>query len=211
MRYAKQGGRGRPIRLTYSCTVGFCTALDLYALEAFVVAVVLERLARPDAREQIGRSKLAPDVEAAVAEAAMLRQRLADATDQFTAGRLSAATLARVEGDLLPKIGSAERRTRVAGLPSVAAEIAANNDPSALWDERLPEQRREVIRALLDVVVLPVKVRRRKGFDPSTVRMSGADERRSDVHTVGTIERRRTSSLRRVGLRWADRLAPIEK
>lgn len=179
MRYAKQGGYidrttglRRTVRLTYTCSgLTHCTARDLHKLEAFVVGVVLERLGRSDAREAIAGSKADPATEAAMREAVELRQRLDDATTEFTAGRLSAATLARIEGELLPKIQDAERRARVAGLPTVAAEIAAHEDPGAAWDALQPEQRREVIRALLDVVVLPVKVRGRRGFDPETVRI----------------------------------------
>ena len=179
MRYAKQGGfidkttgLRRTVRLTYTCSgLTHCTARDLHKLEAFVVGVVLERLGRSDAREAIAGSKADPATEAAMREAVELRQRLDDATTEFTAGRLSAATLARIEGELLPKIQDAERRARVAGLPTVAAEIAAHEDPGAAWDALQPEQRREVIRALLDVVVLPVKVRGRRGFDPETVRI----------------------------------------
>lgn len=179
MRYAKQGGyedrttgRRRTERLTYSCSGdNHCTARDLRQLEAYVTAVVLERLARPDARDTIAGAHPDPAAEEAMREAVELRARLGDATEQFTAGALTAATLARIESSLLPQIQDAERRARVAGLPTVAADVAIADDPAAVWDGLADEQQREVIRALLEVVVLPVKVRGRKAFDPECVRI----------------------------------------
>jgi site-specific DNA recombinase len=178
MRYAKQGGyedretgRRRNVRYTYSCSGNHCTARDLASLEAFVTAVVLERLSRPDARASLIHNGPDPAAVAAMEQAAELSARLEDAIEQFTAGKLSATTLAKIEDTLRPQIADAERRSRVAGLPTVAADIAAADDPMATWDALADEQKREVIRALMEVVVLPVTVRGRRGFDPDTVRI----------------------------------------
>jgi site-specific DNA recombinase len=178
MRYARQGGfidkkgRHRTVRETYMCHGGkFCVARDLNNLEHYVTTVVIERLSRPDVRQLFADDTLDPEVDAAMAEVDQLRQRLADAVDQFTSGALTAGTLARIEADLLPRITSAERRARVAGLPTAAADIANDADPVAAWEALPRTQQREVIRALMTPVVLPVKVRGRKAFDPSTVRI----------------------------------------
>ena len=178
MVYAKQGGfvdrrtgRRRTLRYTYTCKNNHCTARDLAALEQYVSAVVVERLSRPDAREAIAGAKPDPHAAEALTEAAEVRQQLNDAIAEFTAGRLTAATLGRIEDDLLPRITDAERRGRVEGLPTVAADVALDDDPAAAWGALATEQKREVVRALMVVVVDPVKVRGRKGFDPSSVRI----------------------------------------
>ncbi len=180
MRYAKQGGfidrrtgRRRTVRLTYSCSgPTHCTARDLATLETYVVAVVLERLSRSDVRDALNDTDAPPAATVALAEAAELRERLRDAVAQFTGGVLSGATLARVEADLLPRIADAERRARVVGLPSVAADLSDADDIATAWDLLSREQQREVIRALVDVTVDPVKVRGRTAFDPSRVRIT---------------------------------------
>lgn len=171
MRYAKQGGGDRKVRLTYACAGRHCTARDMAALEAYVVGVVLERLSLPDARAQLVGNQLSPAADAAAQEAAALRRRLDDATEEFNAGNLTAATLGRIEAALLPQIEAAIRSSRVAGLPTVAADIASSTDPGAMWDQLAPEQRREVIRAMLEVVVDRVTTRGRKAFDPTTIRI----------------------------------------
>jgi site-specific DNA recombinase len=171
LRYAKQGSATRGYRLTYTCVRNHCVARDLESLEAFVTAVVLERLSRPDARAAMSDRDPDPAVEAAMQEAVDLRARLDDAVGQFTTGKLTASTLARIEGDLMPRIAEAERRARVTGLPTAAADIAGEDDPTAAWEALGRDQQREIIRALLEVVVLPVKVKGRKRFDPSCVRI----------------------------------------
>ena len=68
----------------------------------------------------------------------------------------------------MPQIAEAERRARVVGLPTVAADLATVDDVAAVWEALPVEQRREIVRALVDVVVHPVK-QRGPGYDPSSV------------------------------------------
>lgn len=169
MRYAKQGGRTRPHRLTYSCSGKHCTARDLEHLENYVVAVVLARLARPDVAEQMTTDRTRPGAVAARAEVAALRTRLADAVAEFTAGHLTGGTLARVEETLLPQIADAERRTRIDAVPTVARDLAGSADIGDTWDALTREQQREILRSLVTVTVHRVAVRGRKTFDPDAV------------------------------------------
>lgn len=172
MVYAKQGGCGnRTARLTYACRKHFCTARDLHQLDTFVTDVVLERLSRPDARQAIAGAAPDPAVNNALAEAVALRARLDEAVAAFTAGNLSAATLGRIESDLFSQISEAERQARVAGLPTAAADVALADDPATAWERLTGEQRRAVVRGLMQVVVLPVKTRGRRTFDPTCVRI----------------------------------------
>jgi hypothetical protein len=136
-----------------------------------VSAVVIERLAAPDARAALSDHEAMADVAVARAEAAELRARLAEAVEQFTAGALSAATLAQIEGSLLPKIAEADKAARLSTLPTAARSLAAADDPAGRWFELSRDQQREVIRSLLEVVVLPVTTRGRKAFDPASVRI----------------------------------------
>lgn len=179
MVYAKHGGslnnKGymRTVRLVYSCRHNHCTVRDMNALDAYVTAVALARLSQPDVAASLADDTPAPTVQAAIDEAATLRARLADATEQFVAGNITAATLGQIEARLRPAISDAERRARRAGLPTVAADVATASDPAAAWDALTVEQRREVLRSMLVVVVnsIPVEERGRRGFNPDYVQI----------------------------------------
>ena len=102
-------------------------------------------------------------------EAQKLRKRLDAAIAEFTAGKLSAATLSKVERDLTEQIAAAEAAAR----PPVASPALADLAGAGVdrrWDALGIEQRREVLRTLLDVTVLPSKrLKGSRGFDPSEV------------------------------------------
>lgn len=157
-------------RQTYECATNHCVARDAGRLEDLVVRVVLERLNRPDARAALANNQPDPTVVQAAERAAALRTQLDDAVAEFTAGRLTAGTLGRIEADLLPKIADADRAARVAGLPTAAADLALSPDPAGAWSRLEHDQRREVIRSLMTVVVLPLG-RGRRTFDPNSVRI----------------------------------------
>ena len=127
-------GRHRRVRRSYACRYKHCVSRDMKMLDAYVTAVVIERLSRPDAREAIAGAAPDPITSEALDEAANLQRQLDDAITEFTAGNLTAATLGRIEADLLPKIADAEKRGRVAGLPTAAADVALDDNPSAAWD-----------------------------------------------------------------------------
>ena len=62
--------RGRKF---YGCRDQFCVGRDLAKLDAFVTAVILERLRQPDVVEALGESAEDPAVEAARERVAELR------------------------------------------------------------------------------------------------------------------------------------------
>ena len=98
---------------------GFHVARDMNHLDHYVTAIVLERLARAGCSLDDSPSE---DVLTARREADEMRLRLKGAADEYVAGRLSAATLSRVEAQLAAAIADAERRARYAGLPTTVAD-----------------------------------------------------------------------------------------
>jgi DNA invertase Pin-like site-specific DNA recombinase len=157
-------------RRFYQCrSAGFCVARDLINLDGYVTLVVLERLGRPDVAEAF-REAPNPAVETARGRAVELRSRLDDAVREFTAGRLSAATLAKIETDLTSRIADVERTARAALVP-LELDLPAPDRVGAWWGQLSGEQRREVVAALLAAVVVnPVGIGRRT-FDPSAIRI----------------------------------------
>ena len=113
----------------------------MHYLDAYVIAIVLERLARAKLRSTLpGEDVIAPRCEAD--ESALASRR----RPHYVAGNLSAATLSRVEAQLTAAISDAERRGQYAGLPTTVAELV---DAEAAWDDLSVEQRRESFRGLI--------------------------------------------------------------
>jgi site-specific DNA recombinase len=158
--------RGRPV---YACHAGKGhLARSKAHLDAYVTAVILERLATVDFADLTAEH---PEAAAARAEADELRERLDDFTAEATAGRLSAARLGKVEAELVPRIKAAERRARAAAVPPNLAELVGDG-VDARWDALSVEQQREVVRVLVDITVLPsTRPSGSRGFDPDAVRL----------------------------------------
>lgn len=155
-------GRGQ-----YVCRVGKQhIARSQDHLDAYVTAIVVGILERGDLGSGIDDD---PAQESARAEAERLRARLAAAVDEFTAGKLTASTLGRVEADLLPKIADAERRARPHPVPESVTNLTGP-DAGALWDAASIDTRRQVVAELVDVTVNKSTFGPgRRGFDPSSV------------------------------------------
>jgi hypothetical protein len=164
--YVWTGPRGQG---TYACTSsgGHLTRNQAH-LDAYIEANIVERLATVDFGDLTAQH---PEAAAARAEAAELRQRHDDAIGEFTAGALSAATLAKIEADLGSRIKAADKRARAAAIPPNIGDLAGEG-VGERWDALKVEQRREVIRVLVDVIVLPsTRPRGSTGFDPDAVRI----------------------------------------
>lgn len=162
----------RKKRSVYACKAKFCTTRDLVKLDAYVTATVLHRLAQPDVADAIAGDDPTPESVAAATEAATLRARLDDAIAAFTRGELSAATLARVELEIVPRITDAEARVRRAAVPLDVDVPRVGLD--GWWDGMSREHRREIVGALISAVVVsktPPEQRGRRDFDPSFVQI----------------------------------------
>lgn len=146
-------------------------------VDAHVTGIVLERLEAPDALAHIHATAAGDgraEVDAAVDELAALRARKIDAEAAFVDGEIDRAAWVRVVSALDPKIEAAELRARQwSGLPDVVSAIAGPG-VEARWEALEMVQRRSVITALVEVVVLPVGegMRGKRGFDPASVQVT---------------------------------------
>jgi DNA invertase Pin-like site-specific DNA recombinase len=158
--------RGRP---TYICREGKGhLARSQQALDAYVTVAVLDRLAKVDLDDLSTES---PEVAAARAEVVELRERLAAATREYSDGNLTARTLATIERDLLGRIAAAKREGREHVVSPFVRDLAGEGVDER-WDALTIEQRREVVRLVVDVTVLPsTRPRGSRGFDDKAVRL----------------------------------------
>lgn len=159
---------------SYACAQRFCVTRTQVPLDAYIEAIVVLRLSRPDAVELMA----GPDdteVMKAVEKVRELRARLDAFYAAASQGKLSPEGLIRVEGQLLGEIREVERRAVPRGVPSAVLELTAG-DVQQRWDGLVVAQKREVIRALLVIRILPTGKGTRR-FDPDKVdvRWRGAD------------------------------------
>lgn len=152
-------------RKMYACRANHCVARSLDKLDAYVSALLLARLEGPDA-DTDGFTD--PAVAAAQAEVAELAARLDDAVAQFTEGRIDGSTLAKIEGNLRPRIRAAEAAARAALVP-LDLDVP-DGDLEHWWDVTLTgEQRRAVVAWHIAAVVIRRTRQGERTFDPTAV------------------------------------------
>jgi len=150
----------------YRCERG-CTSMVVEWLDEHVTGVICARLSSPQASERLTRHD-DTQVLAARAEAATLRGRLDEFRLSAARGETSPASLARIEGELLPQVEAAERRAIAATVPVPVRDlIDGDGDIRAAWDAMSVAARREVVRTMVEVRLHPVLVPgRNQRFDP---------------------------------------------
>jgi DNA invertase Pin-like site-specific DNA recombinase len=139
--------------LAYLCVEGFHVSRREDHLDAFVEAVTVARLQRPDLLDLLTEDQ-DEDVAAAIAEARDKRTRLNEFYDAAAAGELTPAALSRIEARLLAEIEDAERRARPSTVPAVVTD-AAGPDAADRWAQLSLPQKREIISTLMEVRILP--------------------------------------------------------
>jgi site-specific DNA recombinase len=149
---------------SYHCRDFHVARLE-HLVDEVVEEVMVTRLERMDLAALLDTEDT--EARAAADEAAELRDRLTGFYDQAAAGELSPAALARIEPQMLEKIRMAERRVSKAMRSPLLAGVVG---PKAreLWAELSMPQRREIIRLLVDVRIIPAG-RGRRTFDPALV------------------------------------------
>lgn len=150
---------------TYSCHDRRCLGRSMRCLDDYVTGFVITLVDSDDRiRDQ---SEDAVEQDTLTVELDELRNRLGGFVEAAAAGEISPASLAGIEEKLLPKIADVEQtlvRARHSNdLPDLGGKTLAE-----VWETLDLAQQRDIIRATVDVVVLPVGAGKR--FDPAGVR-----------------------------------------
>jgi DNA invertase Pin-like site-specific DNA recombinase len=134
-------------------------------LDDFIERVVIARLSRPDALDL-----LVPDVDvdALRAQAVELRDRRDAIAEMLAEGIITSGAAREQARRLTDHIGELEAGIGAAVGTSPAANLASADDVAAAWEALDLPGRREVIRTLMRITVLPAR-RGRLPFDPATV------------------------------------------
>ena len=157
---------------TYVCRVSKHLSRDQRKVEAYVIAEVLSRLEAPDLVQRVLAEAENPAATAALEEARVLRARLDANIAANVAGKLDPELLQAAADELKPMIAAADRAAREAGetvdtsvLLGVAGQGARDR-----WKRLEIAGQRNVIRALVDITVLPAR-RRGEPFDPALIQL----------------------------------------
>lgn len=171
-------------KMVYRCG-GCVMTIAGRSLEEYVEAVLLARLSQPDAATAfVPRTD---DAATADAERQLdeLKGELAEWRGLAKARKISPASFADFEADLLPRIDRAQEKWRRLAVPP---EIAALDlvDVPVRWPMFDPEEKRRHVRTLVDLVVHPA-ARRGPWFDPGRMaqsRWNGSDRTWGELSSV---------------------------
>jgi site-specific DNA recombinase len=154
---------------SYRCSEHGCVTRRRQDLDELVTAVVVQRLARPDAAGLFTSGDTA-DRRAALAEAEQLRARLDHAADQYAEGSIDGRQLERITARLRPQLAQAEKRLRTVDSAPLLDGLAGTPAVCDLWAQLPLSRRRAVVALLLDIRLH----RTRQGariFDPVAVEL----------------------------------------
>lgn len=150
--------------LYYCCTRSQCVARKMEFVDELVALMVVDRLSAPDAIEQLRPEPVPSRLREELDE---LEARLATAVDMFAAGELDRQGLARVDGQLRPKIEAVRNRMAPVSLDPLILEMAGP-DAEKRWRAAKVDKRRRLVASLVNVTIH--KTSRRT--DPSGVDVS---------------------------------------
>lgn len=136
-------------------------------IDELVVAVVLERLSRPDALELLSDNDR-PDLGLLRGRANAIRDRLDDLTTALADGVLPLSAVRRTSDRLRKELAETEAGMAHLGGADVLTPLVQARNVVEVWAGLDLDRRRAVIDALLTVTLLAPK-RGRQQFDPETV------------------------------------------
>ena len=151
-------------------------------IDDIIEAIILKRMAKPDAIEAIQVALTDPSKEEARdkirqlhAERAVLLTRREDLEQSVAEGELSASAFNRIEAKIIGKISKidssiARVQTEHQADP-LAEEFTADTDFATWWDNASVEDKRRLTRLLMEIHIAPGK-HGAKTFDPNRIKIT---------------------------------------
>jgi site-specific DNA recombinase len=163
---------GKHVRPAYRCFTHAHLTRVAIPLDAYISAVICERLSRPDAVDLIERPAAAIDTGQLATQANALRARIKEAKDLWESGVLSAADLKTRTARLSEQLSDVQARLSQAAGHSPVADLAGRPDAAEVWAALDLGRQRAILQNLMIVWVLPLeKPPGRAPFNPDTVRI----------------------------------------
>jgi DNA invertase Pin-like site-specific DNA recombinase len=171
----------------YMCGKGFCTARKIEPVDDLITQLVIGRLQQPDVLQALASDD--EPLHEALDELAAKRATLETWYEAAASGEVTPAALGRIESRLLREIAEVERRAQRPAFPAMMNDLT--RDPERVWQTLSLAQKREVIRLLLSIELLPARRGVRK-LDPETIRVTW----RSSLVGAGPTGHMRAAALR---------------
>ena len=151
------------------CKNCFGVTRDMASVDELIEGIVVERLARPDARDLLIAEKR-DDINELRDKAAALRARQDEAAALFADGAITASQLKISTAKLAAQLAEVESKMLDANKTRVFDGVIGAADPRAVWDGLTLDRKRAVIDVLMTITIEPVG-RAARGFDPESVRI----------------------------------------
>jgi hypothetical protein len=165
-------------RPVYTCSSNKHVIRNAAEVDAFVEAVILERLQRPDAAELLVPDRKGDTAQLALQDAA-LQARLGEYERLASTGEIDPGSFVRITADIRRQREEITNALGAMTAGSVLAGVADAPDPAQVWKGLDLSRKRAIVGVLVDVVILPAKRGRPAGwrpgesyFDPDTVRVT---------------------------------------
>jgi site-specific DNA recombinase len=164
--------KGRPYKgvakRVYRCPRRVHVVRDQESVDDLVTRVILARLGLPDAKSLLADRGHADEAETAARLAQELQDRLRDAAEAYAAGAITIAQLTTINAAVKPKLEQAQAEAASPSRAKVLGDLVSR-DPTEVWGELSPNQRRAVVALLVEVTIMPT--RHGPVFDPESVRI----------------------------------------
>jgi site-specific DNA recombinase len=171
------GGQSKTGEKNYTCRKGGHVSRAVKPVDDLVTAVVIGIIERDGADLLVDHER--PDVKALQKEMADVGRKVKQLGADYAADLIERSTM--LEGTEVgrKRLADLEAKLTDAGRVDILGEAVAADDVSAWWHSDLVtnDRRRRIIDVIVDVTILPA-VRGRKGFDPTTVRLTPKPSRR---------------------------------
>lgn len=167
--------RRRSTKPVYTCKVGKHVIRNAAEVDAYIEAVILERLSRPDAADLLVPDRKG-DTSALTLRDAALQARLEEYERLAGAGEIEPGSFVRITADIRRQREQITDSLAAMTRGSVLAGVVDAPDPAAVWKGLDLSRKRAIVGVLVDVVILPAAKGRRPGwrpgetyFDPNTI------------------------------------------
>jgi site-specific DNA recombinase len=170
--------RRRSTKPVYTCKTGKHVIRNAAEVDAYVEAVIIERLSRPDAADLLTPDQKG-DTTALDLKDAALQARLEEYERLASAGEIEPSSFVRITADIRRQREEITNALRGMTRGSVLAGVADAPDPAKVWKGLDLSRKRAIVDVLVDVIILPAKRGRRPGwragetyFDPESIRIT---------------------------------------
>jgi hypothetical protein len=157
--------RNHPRMTVYTCEARAHLQRGAAEVDAFIEAVIVERLSRPDAAELLTPDQTS-DTSALHLQDAALRARLDEQARLHADGKIDGRQLEAGTATIRQQREEITAALAASSSGSVLAGVADAADPEAAWTSLDLSRQRAIIAVLIEVTILPAKRGRRSGWEP---------------------------------------------